>query len=81
VAHAYNPSPSGGRDQEDRGFKASWETLYLKIPPQKRASGVAQDVGPEFKPSTATKTKKKRKVIFWSGGVEDLQTMSQSSRF
>jgi hypothetical protein len=24
VAHAYNPSYSGGRDQEDSGLKAAW---------------------------------------------------------
>jgi hypothetical protein len=25
VAHACNPSYSGGRDQEDRGLKPAWE--------------------------------------------------------
>jgi hypothetical protein len=24
MAHTYNPSYSGGRDQEDRGLKAAW---------------------------------------------------------
>jgi hypothetical protein len=36
VAHTYNPSYSGGRDQEDRGWKAAWanssERPYLKNP-------------------------------------------------
>jgi hypothetical protein len=44
--HIYNPSYSGGRDQEDQGL----ETLSRKNPSQKRAGGVAQDIGPEFKP-------------------------------
>jgi hypothetical protein len=33
VAHAYNPSYSGGRDQEDRGLKLD---LILKIPITKK---------------------------------------------
>jgi hypothetical protein len=32
----------------------------LKIPITKRADGVAQGVGPEFKPSTAKKEKKEK---------------------
>jgi hypothetical protein len=54
VAHSYNPSYSGGRDQEDRSSKPAWanssRTLSRKNPSQKRASGVAQGVGPESKP-------------------------------
>jgi hypothetical protein len=59
MTHACNPSYSGGRDQEDQGLKVrsqllqnSCETLSQKKenPLQKRASGVAQGVGPEFKP-------------------------------
>jgi hypothetical protein len=42
------------RDQEDHGSKpaqvnTSWD-LILKNPSQKKAGGVAQGVGPEFKP-------------------------------
>jgi hypothetical protein len=52
VAHAYNPSYSGGKDQ-DRASKParenSFETLSQKNPSQKEAGGVAQSVGPEFK--------------------------------
>jgi hypothetical protein len=44
VAHAYNPSYSGGRDQEDRGSKIICKTLSQKYPTQKRAGGVAQVV-------------------------------------
>jgi hypothetical protein len=55
VAYACNSSDSEGRDQED----GSWslprqivhETLSQKNPSQeKRAGGVAQGVGPDFKP-------------------------------
>jgi hypothetical protein len=41
------------------------KTLSLKKkkkPSQKRAGGVAQDVGPEFKPSTTKKKKKSKKT-------------------
>jgi hypothetical protein len=59
VAHAYNPSYLGGRDQEDCGSKpaeanSSWEPIF-KNPSQKRAGGVTQDIGPEFKPQIANK--------------------------
>jgi hypothetical protein len=54
--HVYNPSYSGGSDQEDHGSKPAlannWRDLIFKIPNTKRAGGVAQGVGPEFKPST-----------------------------
>jgi hypothetical protein len=54
---------SGDRDWEDRSSKlvqadSSEETLSSKNCSQKRAGGVAQSVGPEFKPSTLKKTKK-----------------------
>jgi hypothetical protein len=54
VAHACNPSYSGGRDQEDRGSKPagtnSSQDLVLKKPNTKKAGGVAQGEGLEFKP-------------------------------
>jgi hypothetical protein len=54
VAHTCNPNYSGGRDQEDCGLKTAWENSspdpILKNPSQKRAGGMAQGVGPEFKP-------------------------------
>jgi hypothetical protein len=54
VAYAYNPSYSGGRDQEDCGSKPAWANSsarpYLKKKiPKKRACEVAQGIGPEFK--------------------------------
>jgi hypothetical protein len=54
VAHVCNPSYSGGRDQQDCGVKPAWANSFRdpisKNPSQKRAGGVAQGVGPEFKP-------------------------------
>jgi hypothetical protein len=53
VAHAYNPSYSGGRDQEDLCSKPVWANslrdLISKTPITKRLSGVAQGVGSELK--------------------------------
>jgi hypothetical protein len=50
VAHTYNPSYSGGRDQKDQGSKpALAKKKKKKITQKKRAGGVAQGVGPEFK--------------------------------
>jgi hypothetical protein len=56
VAYACHPSYSGGRDQKDHGFKPARAnssmrpSLSRKNPLLKRAIGVAQGVGPEFKP-------------------------------
>jgi hypothetical protein len=56
VAHICNPSYSGGRDQEDCGSKPAQANIsqdpiskILNIKKKKKA-GVAQSVGPEFKP-------------------------------
>jgi hypothetical protein len=68
VAHAYNTSDSGGRDQEDRNSKPaqanSLRDPILKIPItiKKRAGGLAKGVGPEFKPQYH---KKKKKMVTW----------------
>jgi hypothetical protein len=65
VSHTYNPRYSGGRDQEDHGSKStqanSLQDLISKTPSHKRAGGVAQDVGPEFKPQYCKKKKKIKK--------------------
>jgi hypothetical protein len=57
-----NPSYSGGKDQEDHGLKHPSQivhkTLSPKNPSQKGVGGVAQGVGPEFKPYYCTKKKK-----------------------
>jgi hypothetical protein len=54
VAHACNPSYSGGRDQEDHGLKPaqanSSRDPMLKNRHKNRAGGLAQGEGPEFKP-------------------------------
>jgi hypothetical protein len=54
VVHTYNHSCSGSRDQEDHGSKpaqanSSRDPIW-KIPITRRAGGVFQDEGPEFKP-------------------------------
>jgi hypothetical protein len=50
VAHSYNPSEPGGRDQKDRSLKpaqaSSLRDPISKNPSQKRAGGVAQGEGP-----------------------------------
>jgi hypothetical protein len=67
VACTCNPSYLGGRDQEDCVSKTTWanssivhKTLSQKNPSPKRAGGVAQGEGPEFK-SPVLKKKKGRK--------------------
>jgi hypothetical protein len=59
VAYSYNPSYSGGRDQEDCGSKpaqanSSQDPVSKKLT-QKRTGGMAQEVGPEFKPQISLK--------------------------
>jgi hypothetical protein len=54
VAHAWNPSYSGGSDQEDCGLKpaqgnSSWDPIQKTLH-KNRACGVAQDESPKFKP-------------------------------
>jgi hypothetical protein len=61
-AHTCNPSYSGDRDQEDHSSKPGQqivlEALSQKNLPQKKgAGGVAQGVGPEFKPQYHKKKK------------------------
>jgi hypothetical protein len=58
LAYACNSSYSGGRDQEDRNLKPAWanslqDPISKKIT-KKRAGGVGQGVGPEFKSALLT---------------------------
>jgi hypothetical protein len=61
VAHAYNPSYSGGREREDCSSKPAWANSsrdpILKKPITKIGL-VAQGEGPEFKPQYWKKKKK-----------------------
>jgi hypothetical protein len=61
MAHCYNPSYPGSRDQEDHGWKPVWTNSKLdpisKIPTTKKASGVAQGKGPELKTQYLKKKK------------------------
>jgi hypothetical protein len=50
MVHTYNPSHSGGSWFEASPRQIVREILSQKKPSQKRASGVAQELGPEFKP-------------------------------
>jgi hypothetical protein len=53
MAHAYNASYSRGRDQEDRDWKQPGQIVPETLSKKKKitkARGVAQGVGPEFKP-------------------------------
>jgi hypothetical protein len=65
--HAYNPSYSGGKDQEDCSLKPAWANSswdpILKKPSQKRAGGVAQGVGPE---SNLSITHTQKRILIWS---------------
>jgi hypothetical protein len=68
VAHAYNPSYSGGRNQEDRDSKparanSSRDPISEKPFTKKGVGGVAQGVGSEFKPQYQKKEKKKLNIL------------------
>jgi hypothetical protein len=70
VAHACNLSYPGGRDKENCGLKPpqtnSSQDPIWKILNTKRAGGVAQGVGPEFKPQYWKRKKNylaKRKLL------------------
>jgi hypothetical protein len=83
--HTCNPSYSGGTDQEDYSLKpalanSSWDTILKRKKSQKRADGVVQDVGPEFKPQY-----RKKKDVLWDqtpdlihGRVGDAEALHQS---
>jgi hypothetical protein len=63
MAHVYNPSYSGGRGQEDCGSKpvlanSLSDLCQKKKKSQKRAGGMAQDLGLEFKPQYHKKQNK-----------------------
>jgi hypothetical protein len=64
VAHFWNPSYCGDKDQEEKGSKPAWANRarpYLKKNPhKKRTGGIVQSVGPEFKYPKNTKQKPAR---------------------
>jgi hypothetical protein len=68
-AHAYNPTDSGVKDQEDHISKPAWANssarLYLEKPFTK-IGGKAQGEGPEFKPSTIKNKRKKETTTYRS---------------
>jgi hypothetical protein len=64
MAYTYNPSYSGGRDQEIAVQSQPGQTVPETLSweesshTKKGASGVAQSVGPEFKPQYCKKINK-----------------------
>jgi hypothetical protein len=62
LTHAYDPSYSGCRDQEDCGSKPTQANSSarpsVEKPFRKRAGGVAQSEGTEFKPQNHIHKKK-----------------------
>jgi hypothetical protein len=69
VAHTYNDSYSGGRDEKVCGLKqaqenSSWDPISKNNSSQKRVGGVAQGVGLEFKPQYHKKEKKKKMMKY-----------------
>jgi hypothetical protein len=59
VVHAYNPSYSGGKDQEDHSLKPALANSLWD--PVSKKPWVAQGEGPEFNPQYCKKKKKKKK--------------------
>jgi hypothetical protein len=73
VAHACNPSYSGGRDQEDYG-QIVHETLSRKTFHKNRVGGVAKEKALSSSPSTTTTTKKSNPNF---PGLRDLDRTTQ----
>jgi hypothetical protein len=72
VAHACNPSYSGGRDQEDRGSKSDQTNSFRNPISKKKKKSQKQDCvewlkveGSEFKPQHRKKSKNKKKREIW----------------
>jgi hypothetical protein len=67
VAHACNPSYSGGRNKENQGSKSaqanSSQDPISKMPITKRAGGIAQGEDPEFKTQYRKKQQQKKPLI------------------
>jgi hypothetical protein len=70
VTHAYNPSYSGGRDQEYHSLKQAWANSsrdpILKNPSQKyRAGRIGSRWRPRGQATILQKKKKKKSSCFW----------------
>jgi hypothetical protein len=64
VAHACNPSYSGGRDQEDPSSKSAWTKKFARPYLEKPFTKIGLGEGPEFKPQYCIKKKKKERKIY-----------------
>jgi hypothetical protein len=71
VAHACNLSDSGGLQFKANPRQIVCETLSRKHPSQRKGRGVAQGVGPEFKPQYCKKEKKKKNLFFLERNVRN----------
>jgi hypothetical protein len=74
VAYNSNPSYLGGRNQEDCGSKAaransSRDSILKKSITKKRAGGVAQVIGPEFKLQYRKKKKSGQVLLLYLSAV------------
>jgi hypothetical protein len=81
VARSCNPSYSGRPRYKDSLSKLCWRPYLEKNPSQKRADGMVQGVGPEFKPQY--QKKKKVMVLLLSSAVlsSRLSPISRVVRF
>jgi hypothetical protein len=66
VTHACNPAYSRGRDQEDCSTQSAWanslRNSISKKPLTKKAGGMAEGVGLEFKPQSLQKRDRDRQT-------------------
>jgi hypothetical protein len=67
VAHACNPSDSGGRDQEDHGSKPAWANSSRTAPHLENIhckKGLVEWLKVKALNSNSSTTKKKKKISF-----------------
>jgi hypothetical protein len=74
VTHTYNPSYSGGRDQENCTLKPAQVNISQDPVSKNRitknwAGGVAQEEDPEFNPQYGKKTKQKNRIMYKRVGM------------
>jgi hypothetical protein len=87
VAHAYNPSYSEGIDQEDHSLEPAWANSlwgpYHKKTPShthKKAGGVAQGIGPEFKPQYHKQNKTKQQTNKKQNGGKNFKKKKEKGK-
>jgi hypothetical protein len=73
VAHACNPSYSGGRGQEDHSSKPARGNSSRDPISKNRSGEVAQGEGLSSSPSTAKKERKKSEIMSFAGKLMELE--------